>query len=263
MTSKLTPLDLPDVDDSQLPKPPLTLAIAQVRHERLLDAASPTKALAIRDVLGEAAGDLSEHRQQVMTLVAGPGPGTAETSEGPSGWQLATPDGTSTTVIQQEFFSYETSSYTTWANFRARLEALASGIAAELQPKVEQRIGLRYIDSITHPSVRTAADWSGLIDPALLGALGAGRLSQSVRAAQQVLEIEGPNGVRVNLRHGSQIAPSGGRPLYLLDLDCYRQAGRKFRPESILAGLDELHSVALRLFHTCITPSLLAEFGGS
>jgi uncharacterized protein (TIGR04255 family) len=263
MTSKLSPLDLPDVDDAQLPKAPLSLVVAQVRHERLLDAASPTKALAIRDSLGADAGDLSEHRQHVMTLVAGPGASSADTAEGPSGWQLATPDGTSTTVIQQEFFSIETSAYTTWADFRALLATLTTGVATELQPKIEQRIGLRYIDSINHPRVRTAADWSGLIDPNLLGASGAGLLSRSVRAAQQVLEIEGPKGVRVNLRHGSQVAPSGGKPMYLLDLDCYLQAGREFKPNTVLGAFDDLHSVALRLFHACITPALLKEFAGS
>ena len=263
MTSKLVPLDLPEGDDSPLESSPLTLVVAQIRHERLLDAASPTKALAIRDSLGEDQGELSEHRQQVMTVVAGPGVGAAESTEGPSGWQLTSADGTSTTVIQQEFFSIETTAYSTWTDFRAQLEALIGGIEVNLQPKIEQRVGLRYIDTIKHSSVSTAADWSGLIDPDLLGAIGNGPLSGSVRASQQILEMEGSNGVRVNLRHGSQIAPAGPKPIYLLDLDCYVQAGRRFEATTVLAALDDLHSVALRLFQSCITPGLLSELSGS
>lgn len=263
MTTKLVPLDLPDGDESPLERSPLTLVVAQIRHERLLDAASPTKALSIRASLGEVEGELSEHRQQVMMVVAGPGVGTAESSEGPSGWQLTSADGTSTTVIQQEFFSIETTAYTTWADFRARLAALIDGVAANLQPKIEQRVGLRYIDTISHSSVGTPADWSGLIDADLLGALGRGPLAGSVRASQQILEIEGSNGVRVNLRHGSQIAPTGPKPIYLLDLDCYVQAGRGFEAATVLAALDDLHSIALRLFQSCITPELLTELSGS
>jgi uncharacterized protein (TIGR04255 family) len=261
MSSKLVSLKLPEVEDKPLNNAPLTLVVAQVRHERLLDAASPAKALAIRDSLGPEAGDLSEHRQQVMTLVAGPGAGAAESSEGPSGWQLVTPDATCTTVIQQEYFSIETSAYTKWSDFRTQLEALAGAIVAELNPKIEQRIGLRYIDSIAHPSVRTAADWAGLIDPALLGAVGNGPLAKSVRAAQQILELEGSGGIRVNLRHGSQVAASGGKPVYLLDLDCYLQAGRRFNAEVLLNTYDELHTLALKLFHSCLTPDLLKELG--
>jgi uncharacterized protein (TIGR04255 family) len=244
MSSKLVSLKLPEVEDKPLNNAPLTLVVAQVRHERLLEA-----------------GDLSEHRQQVMTLVAGPGAGAAESSEGPSGWQLVTPDATCTTVIQQEYFSIETSAYTKWSDFRTQLEALAGAIVAELNPKIEQRIGLRYIDSIAHPSVRTAADWAGLIDPALLGAVGNGPLAKSVRAAQQILELEGSGGIRVNLRHGSQVAASGGKPVYLLDLDCYLQAGRRFNAEVLLNTYDELHTLALKLFHSCLTPDLLKELG--
>ena len=259
MTSKLVPLNLPPVDDSQLERSPLSLVIAQVRHERVLSASTPVTVLAMSEALGPEAGDLSEHHQSLTTFVAGPGSASVDSSDSQAGWQFGAPDGTRTTVIQQEFFSIETSAYGTWADFKGHLRTLTAGVAAHVNPKIAQRIGLRYIDSITSPRVQTAADWSGLIDRDLLGSLHSGVLSRSIRAAQQVLEIEGPDGIRVNLRHGSQTAAIGGKPVYLLDFDCMLQAGRAFDVESVLVSFDALHGVALRLFQACITPTLLQE----
>jgi uncharacterized protein (TIGR04255 family) len=250
---KLQPLILPLPDDRKLSNAPLNLVIAQVRHERQLQATSADTGLGIRSALGPLAGDLSEHRQQVMTLMAGPGNATAETAEGPAGWQLVSPEGT-TTIVQQEFFSIETAAYTTWDSFRDQLKMLTLGVEELLHPKVEQRVGLRYVNTIVNPSVRTPLDWVGRIDPHLLGAVADGPMAHSIRASQQVLEIEVGGDVRANLRHGSQVAPSGGQPAYVLDIDCYSQAGRAFDAAAVVASFEQLHQTCLQLFQACITP---------
>lgn len=251
---KVQPLRLPDADPSRLSEPPLTLAIAQVRHERRFEAALPATGLGIRQALGPEAGTLSESRQHVMTLMAGPGTPTAETAEGQTGWQIASD--AATVSIQHEFFSLETAAYTTWEEFRERLSLLAEAVQKQIRPTVEQRIGLRYVNTVVHPRVSTPTGWEGLIDADLLGCLAHGPLKGSIRSSQQVLELEGPADIRTNLRHGSQVAPTGGRPTYVLDLDCYTSAGRAFRASDILATFDKLHEAALQLFQSCVTPKL-------
>jgi uncharacterized protein (TIGR04255 family) len=258
----LEPLDLPTPSDERLDRSPLTLVVCQVRHERMAAAADPRRALEVHAHVTDWFPNVSENPVATLNVVAGPTGVKTAPSELQRGWRFQSEDGNWTVTLQEEFFALETSAYTRWADFRARLASLTAAVADTLAPSIEQRVGLRFVDEVSEPRVGTPAGWTGLIHDAVLGPAAYPPFATAVRATQQVVELNGPNGTRVNLRHGSQPLPDGSGQVYLVDTDCFRHAGRAFDVEAIVVATDDLHTLAKQVFHATITEHLYSFLKG-
>lgn len=253
----MKPLELPPPNDVPLAKSPLSLVVCQVRHDRNLAASDPKRALAVHAQVSDAYPRISEATNQTIGFVAGPGGAqVSQPAEQLKGWQFRSQDEAWTASVQPEWFSLETSAYTTWEDFRARIAALTKAVASEVGPAVEQRVGLRYVDEIKNPTVVDPRDWASWIDDALLGPILHASLGPALRSTQQVLELQAPENLGVILRHGSLALPSASQSLYLLDIDCFRQQGRPFEEDDVLGTLERLHTLALQVFQASITPKL-------
>lgn len=257
------PLVLPDPDEARLENSPLRLVVCQVRHSRTVGVSDAGLVVEIQRRIGEQYPDASPYEQQEVIFTAGPGGANANTRQGQQGWQFKSEDGTWTLTLQTDFFSIETSDYHDWTDFRERFEALLGGVAQVYSPKLEQRIGLRYVDEIERPDLSTPHEWRGSIADDILGPVADPALGPAVRVAQQVLELEGPGGTRGLLRHSCEPFP-GSKPgsVYRLDHDCFRQRSRPFDVAEVLGTVDELHRLALQLFQRAITPAMYASLRG-
>lgn len=174
------------------------------------------------------------------------------------GWKLSSVDGDWTVTLLPEAFSIETSAYAGWPDFRKRLADLVSAVASTFGPALEQRLGLRYVDEIRHPEVTGVSGWKGWIRDELLGPLADSAFAPAIRVAQQIIEFDAGGGYRVTLRHGTSQAQGDDEWIYLLDHDCFRQAGRSFDEAGILTSADDLHRVALQVFQSAVTDRLYA-----
>ena len=100
-----------------------------------------------------------------------------------------------------DFASVETTTYGLWKDdFRERLVELISALRENIKPRVEERLGLRYVNKITEPGISTPADFRGIISDGLLGAAADDYWSSGVTGAQQQLEID----VNSDIRRGSR-----------------------------------------------------------
>jgi uncharacterized protein (TIGR04255 family) len=251
-----SPLALPEPSTVTLSRTPLQLVVCQVRHDRNLAVADGGRVLAIRDQLG-VYPRMEEMAQQEIGVVIGPaGPSSFSGGEPQRGWRLLSEDGAWTAALQPDFFALECTGYTSWTEFRERMRDLAEAVLAHLQPAVELRLGLRYVDRITVPVMERPQDWSGFINERLLGPIQDSQLGPAVISLQQVLELQGPESVQVLLRHGTQFDQSSGTWPYILDTDCFRNDGRRLEADSLLQGTDMLHTLALQVFQTAITSQL-------
>ena len=256
------PLHLPDPIDERLQHSPLRLVVCQVRHSKTVGVSDAGLLLQVQERLGERYPDATAFEQHELVFAAGPAGANASAQKSQLGWQLKSEDGW-TVTLQTEFFSLETSSYADWADFRSRFSELLQTVAESYAPKLEQRLGLRYVDEIERPDLAHPADWRDRIDGAVLGPVADPDLGPSVRVAQQVLEFDGPDNSRVILRHGCE--PRGDRgpgTVYRLDHDCFRQRARPFAVDTIIGTLEGLHHTALSLFQRTITSSLYSELKG-
>ena len=258
----VTPLALSDPADERLEHSPLKLVVCQVRHDENFAVSDAARAVEIQQQLGDRYPQISSFDQSEFILTAGPGGANADTRPLQHGWQFKSDDELWAATLQTDYFSLETNAYVSWSDFRKRFEELMTAVIGGYTPKLEQRVGLRYVDEIEHPEAGGPYDWVGLIEAAFLGPLGDPELGPSARAAQQIVEFEGPEHTRVTLRYGCESLPSGKGTFYRLDHDCSRQRGRSFNGEEILATLDSLHTLALQVFQKAITPDLYRQLKG-
>ena len=133
-----------------------------------------------------------------------------------------------------------------------------------LEPSLEQRLGLRFIDRIKDPPIRSPEEWKGWIDERLLGPVLHRSFGPAIKAVQQVLQLDGGDDTEVFLRHGCVPEGPAENPLwpYLLDHDCSRAGGRTFSPEAVRDGAERLHNVALAVFLAAVTEKLFTYLRG-
>jgi len=256
------PLRLPDPSPIRLRRCPLQLVVCQIKHDRNLAVSDGARVLAISEQLGQQYPKIEEAAQQEVGLLFAPGGPTPVGGSEQKGWRLRSEDGAWAISLLPDFFALECVVYTDWEDFRQRLRDLAQAVAEHLKPALELRLGLRYVDRIEAPDVTGPRDWDGLISEHLLGPVRDDRLEPSLGAIQQLLQLQASGDVQVLLRHGTQHDEGAGTWPYLLDTDCFRTGTRRLGADSLVAGANELHLLALQLFQASITPKLMGILAG-
>jgi uncharacterized protein (TIGR04255 family) len=262
------PLNLPPPDKRQLKRSPLVLVVAQVRHEEITDLGTGRAMLEIHKALGGPSGLYPRSEQateQATNIQVMPGlvPTALQTQR--KGWRLRSADGAWIISLMPEFFSLETTAYTTWGgDFRPRFSTLLDAVTSAIKPATQQRIGLRYIDRISDPVVQSPQEWRDYIAPEFLGPLLHPLLGPAALATHQQIDLEAGDDMHSSIRHGFFADPSRANALtYLLDFDVYQEVIRAFDKESIMAALDGLNLLALQLFQQAVTERLLDHLGRS
>ncbi len=257
-------LALPEPLTEKLDRSPLSLVVCQVRHEESIAAREPKRALRVHEAVEAAYPVLEQHSGQELTITAGPLGVQTMPVAAQRGWKMRSEDQSWNAVVMPDFFSLETTDYDDWPDFRGRLEALMRAVASEIEPSLEQRVGLRFIDRITHPDVTTPRDWAGWIDPAFLGPIAHETVGEGVTTSQQIIQLDAGDGRSLILRHGAFRDPeAGGQATYLIDQDCFIQRGRPFDADQILEAAGSLHTLAIQVFQQAITPDLYKYLKGN
>src|SRR3954453_15486492 len=117
---------------------PLAMVVCQVHYDTNLAVADATTARALHDALGGRTGSYPRV-QQIQSPAAG------------GGWRFVADDERWAVAALPDRVSLETTSYENWDHFRERLQAVLAAAAEQLEPAVEQRLGLRYINRLAQP----------------------------------------------------------------------------------------------------------------
>jgi uncharacterized protein (TIGR04255 family) len=142
-------------------------------------------------------------------------------------------------------------------DFAPQLDQLLSAVADLVEPVFEQRLGLRYINQVTIPEIRTPEGWRGLIADEFLGPAGNVEVGDLIVYSRQQFVLEPEEGVRLTVNHG--YAPDEARDdalTYVLDFDVAREGARAFDPGAIRVTADNFNAYALRLFQLATTKEL-------
>jgi uncharacterized protein (TIGR04255 family) len=245
---------LPDPKPEKLVRSPLTLVVCQVSHEQI-DVGDPNLAAAIRDEVKDRYPTLEQ--QVAQFAVSGGQADPALLSPPTLGWKLRSPDSSWNLVISPRFYSLETTRYQDWSDFRQRLEQVSQAVVDTAHPALAQRIGLRFINRITHPEVKNVVDWRPLIDSSFLGLIAHDKLGDLVTSSQQVLQLSFDDELFVIIRHGVFREPGvPGEEAYLVDQDCYVHPGENFSIKHVMDSAEKLHMLVLQIFQQAMTPKL-------
>ncbi len=253
-------LQLPAPSTERLARSPLELVVCQVRHERNSAVADAKRGLAVREGLG-GKYPIEDEATGVGINIAGGLAGVTAAADQQRGWNFRSEDGAWTVVLMPDFFALETRAYTDWEDYSARLDELVRQVEKVLEPGLERRLGLRFINRLTDPKVPVPQEWRGWIDDHLLGPALHDAFGPALKSIQQVLQLDGGDGVEVLLRHGCLLEGAADDQAwhYLLDHDCSRSRGRAFSADAIHEGAERLHELSLSVFQASLTPKLYSH----
>lgn len=261
------PLGLTESQKNLLPRSPLALVVCQVRFEELPTDVTGQAVLAIHQSLGGRKGQYPLVEQVNVNTINIPSGMTLTQAIAPvvkKGWRLRSSDNRWFVSLHPDHVALETTKYKTWEDdFRTRLASLLEAVETHLKPAVEQRLGVRYVNRITEPRVDSPQELREYISPELLGLVLHQRLGDMVLAAQQQLDLDAGDGVRVAMRHGFlRDEEREGAFTYLLDFDIYRQEVQAFDVEDIKSSTNSFNEIALRLFRQSLTDKMLRYLEG-
>jgi uncharacterized protein (TIGR04255 family) len=255
------------LDETPLAWSPIVTVIWQLRFEEHPILIAPQTALRLQELLGGAAEFALTMLPRIQLSVQAAGAGAAGGMPTPAmgaaggGWRLSAADGSWHVNVEAGSVSVESSSYGSWAgDFSPRLQQVLEALEDVGPPVVESRLGLRYINILVGSAVGRSplsapGELSGLIAPWLLGPLNESRLQDFVQMTQGrvAFGFEHANAI---LNHGV-VSAENGELGYLVDIDAFREGGRAFQSNDVLAHSTILHGVALGLFQESLTPEIL------
>lgn len=258
------PMTLPALDDRPLGRSPLAVVVFQVKYEQNLSVGAGDTGLRVHEQLGGPDGryvrvepvQMANSAIQVSPLGLSQLPSSSVPSRG---FRMTNENGTLILSLMPEFASVETTAYGAWKDdFRERIREFLDALAQHLNPRVEERIGLRYVNRITEPEVSIPSDFQGILSDGLLGAVANEFWGPGVTGSQQQLELDVGDGIRCVLRHGTLPRSTGiGLEGYLLDIDTFRAQPRRFGLDSIMQACDKLNEAALGIFQESLAKGYL------
>jgi uncharacterized protein (TIGR04255 family) len=258
-------LNLPELDETRLAVSPLVVVICQIRFEQKLVVSDGDTGIKIHEYLGGRDGayqwiePVQMMAAQIEISPYGYGQGMTAGAQ-MSGWRLKSEDNDWTVTILPDSATLETTAYGEWASdFEARFQDLLSAICEHVNPSIENRIGLRYVNRIPAENRREPKDWIGVLSPAIVAPLTDDFWSVGLRNAQSQLEIDLDNGAKCLMRHGFVYTQNGQLDAYALDYDISRQGTQRFDIKMITGVLDYFHKAALAIFQKSLTPGYLSE----
>lgn len=253
------------LDRTLLATPPLIVTLAQVRFEQHSEVVGPVTASTLRAPMAGLGMPVAAQLHQQQILIGGNTP-TAEASsqQVAAGWQFKSRDAGTVVTVMADQVTLETRRYNGWDAFRDVLRQVLGALDEAVSPQLATRMGLRYVNRVRPRESITADGWreQNLVDPAFLGPAAGSPLSQHITATEGRATMSFPDGVDALVHHG--VATEDEGQVFILDIDCFRQAAETFTVEGVLAGMTSLNDHSLEVFQSVIKDELRAEMlGGS
>jgi len=145
--------------------------------------------------------------------------------------------------------------YPHWEGFKPRIEMAWKSLQAAIEVQGLERIGLRYINHIELPAQGGKLAEYFEFYPSI----GQSLPQQMVAflTAAEFSYADGRDHCRVEL---TRIPASGGRSLFMLDIDYFLARSGAVKPAEALAWVEEAHSRVEEVFEGCITDKLREMF---
>ena len=250
-----------------LTNPPLVRVIAQVRFPLIASLEKRGFIAAFQEAIRGAYPVLRP--EESRSVVFGP-QGIMEARSGTE-WRFAEASEGWLVTLAPDFLALHTTRYSSRDDFMRRWAVVLQALRDNVDPKVVDRLGLRYIDRVVGPNL---ADLPHVVRPEVAGVLGS-PLSASVHQAIADHVFTLPKGVaRARVRWGrlpaeSTIDPAVLEPIkepsWILDTDVFRtfSAGsRELSVDSLVRQTRRFAERVYSIFRWAVTEEFLRRYGG-
>lgn len=242
MTEPPKTLNLPETQDVEFETNFIKTAVCELRFPTLLEFETKPPIQLQKELRKEY--PIYEPQREV-----GIGPGAIENT---MRYLFKSKEKEWTVSFKASAIAIETTRYTNFEEFEARLKNLLAKSKSLLDSDFFTRVGLRYIDEIAIED----GDLSGWVREELIMSLVQGTYGTVDRFLQEVRgSIE--NG-RYTFRHEIMRAGQGERQIYNLDFDFYEE---NVQAKSALSFISDFHKHSFRFFHWALGPKAIARLG--
>jgi uncharacterized protein (TIGR04255 family) len=231
---------------------PIKLVICQIKFPLLSGFDQPGFLAPIQAALSARFPRVNQEQQHGFVL------GAQGTTQIPAAtiWRFSQLDGQWSVALARDVVTLEIQSYRRYEEFRACLEEILDVLLA-LDVRVRERLGLRYVNRLSHSQAQQVSDWKPFIRSELLGVVGGKELGDDVVQALEQIRLKEPDGHMV-VHHGylSDEAAGGEGAHYLIDIDCFDDRPVEFDRNETLALVDSYHERLKNFFEISITDEM-------
>lgn len=255
----------PPVEEILLSDPPLELVIAQLRFPRILSIDDETFVAPFQERIRPAYPVLSREDQAEVLI----GPQGAAT--GPRGviWRFATEPLAWEVSLSKDFVALSTKRhYVDRDAFIERLIEIVGAVSTTIQPKVCNRVGVRYVDRINE-----ITKIKRLVRKEVLGvsemALGSDDVERAYAISDLLYEVSSDSALHARwgripsgLTFDPAIEPVENDS-WVLDLDQFTRSPLEWHADLIAARARNFCDVIYRYFRWIVTDSFLKNYGAT
>jgi uncharacterized protein (TIGR04255 family) len=263
MSAILDPLVAPPPAEVPLKDAPLVRVIAQVRFPEILAVEQRDFVAPFQEALRATYPVLRQEQTQGLLL----SPAGIAPTKPQLAWRFGDIDGHWRVSLTPEFLALETTKYTSRSDFCARLRAVVEALDEHVEPKLIDRLGVRYIDRITGAAVDEIAS---LVRPEVRGITGTDAATHVAHALSESM-FELPD-ARVlarwgRLPAGTTVDPAAIEPAqeksWILDLDMFSAAPMPFAVDRVVAEAQRFAERIYTIFRWAVTDDFLRRYAGT
>ncbi|MEX2374020.1 MAG: TIGR04255 family protein [Dehalococcoidia bacterium] len=171
-------------------------------------------------------------------------------------------------TLAPDFLALETTSYTSREDFLDRLKRVLEALVTHVDPKVIDRLGVRYIDRVAGDNLN---DLPQLVRPEVCGVLSTPLASHALHSISEAVFVLPESTGQVMTRWG--LVPARGtvdpaavdaidEPSWLLDVDAFQTETRELDVEAALQLARGFAERIYSVFRWAVTDEFLRRYGG-
>lgn len=202
-----------------------------------------------------------EQTRGVAVSPAGVAPVQAQTV-----WRFSDVEGHWRVSLAPDFLALETTAYTSRSDYLLRFQDVVVALDEHVEPKLVDRLGIRYIDRIVGQAVN---DIAKLVRPEVRGITGTSAAGRALHALSE--SMFAVNGARLlarwgRLPAGATVDPSAIEPInelsWILDIDMFSSQAVPFAVDHIVNDARRFAERIYTFFRWAVTEDFLRLYGG-
>lgn len=264
MNTPQTPLSGPPPAEVPLATPPLVRVIAQVRFPVIASVEKREFIAPFQEAIRSDYPVLRPEQSRSVVL----GPDGVRDARATTAWRFHDVGSAIRVTLAPDFLALETGRYTSRDDFLARFRSVLRALEEHVDPKVIDRLGVRYIDRVIGTNL---ADLPALVRPEVSGVLST-PLAELVRHALSEHVFVLPEGAGlVTARWGlvpglSTVDPAALEPIeepsWLLDVDVFQGETRALDVDATVTQARSFAERIYSIFRWAVTDEFLRRYGG-
>lgn len=171
-------------------------------------------------------------------------------------------------TLAPDFIALETTNYTSRSDFLGRIRSVVQALADHIDPRVVDRVGVRYIDRVTGTQLD---DLPSLVRPEVAGILGTPLADHARHAITENMLTLPDDAGHVTVRWGlvpprGTVDPGAVEAIeeasWILDIDTFRTETRPLDVDTVVEQARRFAERIYSIFRWAVTDNFLRLYGG-